>query len=221
MPPQLSKHDRRVLLVGLVCIAALLLASRGIPAWRSWQSEKRAAASKLASEVARSERSVRMRRALADSLERRGARLLALAPALLNGETPAAAAGTLAGLISGAAATSGVRLGAVQVRPAATAPGAFARVAVRANAIGDVRGLVELLATLERGPTMLVVRELAVAQPEPATPAEAAEALRFEFVVEGLALKPRHSSTSSTRSPNAGRVGGEFHGTGLKRGGAW
>lgn len=132
-----------------------------------------------------------MAREVADSLRARNARYLALAPALLDGDTPAAAAATLAGLVSGAASGAQVRMGAIQLRIDTTARGAFVRVGVRADATGDVEGITGMLATLERGPEVLVFRELAITQPEPGAGDDRPEALRVELVVEGLAVRRR------------------------------
>jgi hypothetical protein len=121
--------------------------------------------------------------------------MLALAPALLSGDSPASAAATLAALVSGTAAQANVRLGAVQVRPDSVARGAFTRVAVRASATGDINGVTQMILGLEKGPMLLAVRELSITQAEPGAPADRAEALRLELLVEGLMLNPKPGST--------------------------
>jgi hypothetical protein len=85
-----------------------------------------------------------------------------------------------------------VKVGSVQLRAdsAFTADG-FARVAVRLNATGDVTGLATLLGALEGDSLLIAVRELVVNQPEPAAPSTKLETLRFEMLVEGLAMHPR------------------------------
>jgi hypothetical protein len=192
----IPRHERRVLLLGAVSISTLVLLSRGGPAWLAWQREARASAAEAAGELAGAQLLVRLRGVLGDTLNARSARYLALAPAVLSGRSPAAAGATLAGLVSGAAAAAGVRLGAVQVLSDSAGPSTFTRVSVRADATGDVRGLTRLLEALERGPTLLAVREISVTQPEPAATPNRAESLRVEIVVAGLALNPPSRSMS-------------------------
>jgi hypothetical protein len=178
----------------VLIIGAIISVSRSLPAWLAWQREARASAAEVQTELAHARAGAAARKAVHDSLAARGQRLLALAPALLSGDSPASAAATLAALVSGAAAQANVRLGAVQVRPDSVALGAFTRVAVRASATGDVTGVTQMLLSLERGPTLLAVRELSITQPEPTAPADRAEALRLEFLVEGLMLNPKPRS---------------------------
>jgi len=165
---------------------SLLGGVKGLPAWRAWERDARASAAELTTEASRAERAAAARGSLLDTLKAREARLVALAPALLPGNSPATAGAALAGLISDAAIDAGVRLGAVQVRPDSTSGGFFTRVAVRGDGVGDVRGIAELLARIERDPALLAVREFAITQPEPAAGSDRPEALRLEFVVEGL-----------------------------------
>jgi len=183
----LSSRDLRVLIAGTVVIAALLTASRGLPAWRAWLTERRASAAEMTGELARLEAAIPLQRALKDSLRARRIRLSELSGALVPGGTPPASAAALASLLSSAAARAGVRLGAVQLRPDSAGKTAFTRVAVRADATGDIRGITRLLAALEGGQTLLSVREFSVSSPSPAGPDTQAEALRVEMVVEGLA----------------------------------
>ncbi|MDB4949561.1 MAG: hypothetical protein JWM27_2210, partial [Gemmatimonadetes bacterium] len=126
--------------------------------------------------------------ARADSLDARRGRLVDLAPAILDGRTPAAAAATLAAIVSGAAAQAGMQLNAVQVRSDSAGPGVFTRVAVQADATGDVRQVAHMLQLLERGPELLAVRGLSVTGAQPDSPDAQPEALHLELTVEGLAL---------------------------------
>ena len=186
----LSARDRRTLLVGGAFIASLVVLAKGVPAWRQWVAESRGGALEQARAAADAEMLVARARAMRDSLATRNARYIALAPALVAGNTPAEASATLASLVSSAASTAGVKLGAVQLRaPADTgARRAFVRVSVHADVVGDIHGVTTLLATLERGPARLRVRELTVTQPDAAAPGDRVEALRADLTVEGLAM---------------------------------
>lgn len=196
----LSARDRRTLLAGASVVGGLIALARGLPAWRAWDADARASAAELTAERVRAERSVAGERSTVRAFRERAARYVALAPAVVPGPTPAAQAAALGAIVSGAAQGAGLKLGAVQVavdsaasgdaRRRAAAPSAFARLRVRADATGDVKGITDFLLALERGPALLRVRGLAVTQPEPAAPPERAEALRVEVVVEGLGLAP-------------------------------
>lgn len=188
--PTLTTRDRRVLTLGASVIAVMIAALRGVPALQRWSAASVASAREVVAEADNAERSVRGGEALRDSMRVRGARFVALAPRLLDGSTTAAASATLASLIAGAAATADAKLGAVHVRldTARGVRSTFARVSARADLTADVRGLSRFLFALERGPTLLAIRELAVTQPEPGASSDRPEQLRIELVVEGLAL---------------------------------
>ena len=98
-----------------------------------------------------------------------------------------------------------MRLGAVQIRPDTAGSETFTRISVRADAMGDVAGVTKMLATLERGPTLLAVRSLSIDQSEPAATSDRMESLRVSIVVEGLMLSPR-AAASQTDSTSTGRA---------------
>lgn len=200
MLARLSPRDRRTLLGGVGAIAAIVALGRGLPAWRRWDAETRAGAAELVAEAARAEASVRDERPTRDSLAARNGRFLALAPRLLEGATPATAAANLSAVVSGVATLSNVRVESVELQSDSGGAGSFRRVAVRASLVGDVRGVMATLAALERGPTLLAIRELAITQTEQAGPEDRAEVLRAQLVVEGLALAPRAAGRGE-RSP--------------------
>lgn len=195
MRPSLTGRDRRALITGAVVIITLTALARGLPAWRHWTRTARTRAAIAAADVARAESRLRIQHQLTDSLDVRGKRLIAFAPALLNGATTASAGATLAGLVSGAA-TASLHVDAVQLLPArdSASSSTFRRVAVRVDATGDVRGVVRMLAALERGPTLLAIRALGIEQAEPAAPPDHPEALHVTLTVEGLMLAPREST---------------------------
>jgi len=186
----LSARDRRTLLVGGAVIACLVVLARGVPAWRQWLAESRSGAEEQARAAANADALLAHAKPMRDTLAARNARYIALAPAVVAGNTPAEASATLASLVSSAASAAGVKLGAVQLRSLADTGGrrAFVRVSVHADLVGDIHGVMTLLATLERGPARLRVRELTVTQPDAAAPGDRVEALRAGLTVEGLAM---------------------------------
>jgi hypothetical protein len=118
-----------------------------------------------------------------DSLGTRAQRLVAWAPRLVAGKTPAEAAADLSSLVTGPAAQHRVRV--VRMDPMADSAGAvFTRVGLRIEVQGDISGIARWLAALEEGDRLLEVRELAVFAPEPAAPGET---LRAELTIVGWA----------------------------------
>ena len=189
--PRLGKRDRRALTIGAGAIALVLLLSRGVPAMLAWQRDTSRAADAREEQLTRATAALARVGAVRDSMRARGARIVALAPALISGDTPASASATLAGIISGAAALSNVKVGALQLHADTASRDAFVRVAVHGEATGDVTGVMSMLAALESGPTLLAVRELSITQPDVSAPADRMEALHVELTVEGLMLRQR------------------------------
>jgi hypothetical protein len=186
----MNARDRRALVIGASAILIVLLGRNAMPALFTRQREMRDAASRNEEKLARATVSLARAAQVRDSVKARGARVVALAPALLGGDSPATASATLAGMVSGAAARSNVRIGALQLSADTASRGMFTRVNVHGDATGDIAGITAMLAALEGGPTLLAVRELSITQPEPGAPADRAEALRLEMTVVGLMLRP-------------------------------
>jgi threonine dehydrogenase-like Zn-dependent dehydrogenase len=186
----ITARDRRTLAIGAGAIGCLLTIARGLPAWRSWLSDGRAAAAEQIRAAQEADALVSEAGAMRDTLAARNARYVALAPMLVSGDTPAEASASLASVMSSAASGAGVKLGTVQLRPAADtgARRTFVRVGVRADVVGDIAGIAALLASLERGPIRLRVQDVTVTQPDAASPRDRVEALHAEITIEGLAL---------------------------------
>lgn len=197
----ISRRDRRVLIAGIAVVVSLLVAVRGLPALQRWQLESHESARALSQELASVRATVARMRLTHDSLAARQQRFIALAPLLLRGESPATGGAMLASVISTAATAASVRLGPVQVRADTTSRGAFSRVGVRAEITGDVRGVLAFLSILERGPTLIAVRELTISQVEPAAATDRAEALHVALLVDALMLTPRSAKPQKTARP--------------------
>jgi Type II secretion system (T2SS), protein M subtype b len=214
---RLSDRERRTLMFGATAIAALVLLTKGVPAWHAWQRDAEAGAVELAADAARSDAAIAAYPMLRDSLRVRSARLQSLDSAIVAGADPSSAAASLATMVSDAATDAGVKLGAVQPRVdsephslgANRAPThqVFARVSVRGDVIGDVVALTQFLADLEHGPVLLAVRELSITQPEPAAPSSRMETLHADFTVVGLAraveVKIRRDSGEKSKAPGS------------------
>ncbi len=191
---KLGKRDGRALLRGAAAIALVLAATRGIPAWLDWQRESRGADEETRNALARDRALVMNEAAVRESTIARGRRLIALAPSILSGDSPGNAGATLAGVLSGAAALSGVRLGSVQLRGDSLSRTAFTRIGARMDATGDIRGVIAMLSAIESGPTLLSVRSLSISQPDLTAGDDRVEALHVELEVEGLMLNPAKRS---------------------------
>jgi hypothetical protein len=188
---RMSIRDRRALLAGVAALAIVLAVGRGVPAFLSWQREARGEDAEARQALARDRSLIALDPATRDSAIVRGRRVIALAPVILSGDSPNSAGATLAGILSGAAAQSGVRLGAVQIRSDSLSRDAFTRIGAHMEATGDIRGVANMLDALERGPTLLSIRSFSITQPEMLAGDDRVEALRVELDVEGLMLNPR------------------------------
>jgi len=195
--PELSSRDRRTLLRGAAVIAAVLFLAKGVPAWRRWREETGAAAQELAADAQQAETLLKTMPALRDSLRVRSARLQSLAPTIVPGDTPGSAAAALASLVGDAAGDAGVTLGGLEPRAdtAEATLGAarsrtsspFVRVSVHGQMTGDIVSIMQFLANIEHGPTILAIRELSITQAEPAASTTHMETLHGDVTVVGLA----------------------------------
>jgi len=188
---RIAARDRRALGLGAAAVLAVLAFARGAPAYTNWRSESGAERAEARAELDHARVLVARASAARESTITRGRRLIAVAPAILSGETVNAAGATLAGLLSGAAAQSGVKLGAVQLRPDSLSRAAFTPIGARVDATGDIRGLMQMLSLIESGPTVLRVRSLGITQPDIAAADDRVEALHLELEVEGLMFNSR------------------------------
>jgi hypothetical protein len=184
----LAPRDRRVLALGAACMLGLVAAFRIAPAWRTWRGEARAVALERMSQAARTDAVLTAFPETLDTLEARTARLGAMGPALLTGDTPAEAGSVLAGLLAELSRQTLVRLDAIDVHVDSSKTRPLPRVTVDVQATADIVGLTAFLRGLERGPTLLAVRRLEIRPQNVDSPAEQVELLATRFTVEGLAL---------------------------------
>ena len=187
-PRRFSVRDQRAVVFGAAITLGLVLAFRGLPAWRAWRAEARAGAAELQSQAARSDALLASFAGSLDALEGRTARMRELGPALLGGDTPAEAGSTLAALMAEMARQSLVRLEAVDIRVDTSEARPLPRVAVEVQATADITGLSLFLSGLEKGPTLLAVRRLVVRPQSIDGPADQLETLSIRLSVEGLAF---------------------------------
>ena len=183
---KLSKRDRRALEIGGAVILLLVAGTRGLPWVAMWSTSVQVSSQLMVARATRAEAVVREIPAIRAHLKARSTELLALAPRLLGGRSAASASGTLAGLISGAATTAGLSVGAVNITVDSASSHGFFSVRARVQLTGDVAGLAHLLRSLEGGPVLLRVREMTISQQDPGAGADRPESLQVELIVEGL-----------------------------------
>jgi hypothetical protein len=186
---RISRRDRRTLIGGALGMAAIICSSRAIPAWWEWDAGARDSARELSAQVASLEAQLRQLPALRDSARTRGIRARAGHERLIEASTVGAAGADLATRVTDVADELGIRVSAVQIRPDSLFRGGYARVAVNLAAAGDVTHLTDLLNSLETSDVLLAVRELTVTPGDVLTPDGRPETLRFQLLVEGLAVK--------------------------------
>jgi hypothetical protein len=124
--------------------------------------------------------------AVEESLTAARRRYVRLAPMLLDASSIHGGQATLSTLISGLAATSGLRVASFQLHSDTTGGAPFHTVGLQAELTGDVSGLVALLRAFERGRPLIAVRSLAVDQSDPGAASDQPEALRVSLRVEAL-----------------------------------
>ncbi|MEP6733825.1 MAG: type II secretion system protein GspM [bacterium] len=180
------QRDRRVLAIGVVVISSMLMLSRGVPAWKAWDESSRVAAVESRRELDVAHAAIERYRSDSRARERLAQQLDSLSGAYLSAPGSAVAGAALATLVSDLAAESGVKVTSASVRPDSATRSPFVRLGVRVSATGDAEGLSDYLSSIESSRQLLAVRELSVAQTDPAAPDSRAEALHFELLVEGL-----------------------------------
>jgi hypothetical protein len=187
---RLSPRDRRTLALGAAVMLAAWLALRVVPA--AVRAERAASdrADLAATTLERARQALAAAPLVRESLAVRASRLVALAPRLVAGTTPAEAAAELSSLVSAVAARRRVRMVQQDARPDTTRS-LFTRLSLQAEVEGDVAGITGWLADLEEGPTLVRIRSLTISASQPTAPSGQAEQLRARVVLEAWSSPPR------------------------------
>jgi hypothetical protein len=182
----LSLSDRRALAMATVVIGGTWSVKLGLPALREWEVTQRTAAIAVLHDRTAAVDGARSTAALVDSLRSRHLRLMSLDSGVVSAATVAEGGAALSSMIADIAENANVRVASLQIRGDTVAHTGFARVAVRLVGSSDVTGLAALMHDVEGGETLIAVRELSVAQSDPAAPPSRAESLRIELLAETL-----------------------------------
>ena len=182
----LTQRDRRTLTVGLCAVASLFTIARGVPALRSWETDRTAEAQSAGQQLTTLRSGLRVLSVLRDTLRARQAHVVALDSCLLFGASPSAIAADLASALEDLADDNALKITAMQLRSDTVVREGLARVEVRITGITDVTGLAGFLRAVEADATPLVVRDLSVSQPEPTASGAKPEALRIDMLVASI-----------------------------------
>jgi hypothetical protein len=176
----------RTFATGMVAVVAILVAGRGGPAWYHWQSEVRQTAREVRDELARSRATLRDTALVTESLTVRSRRLSMVRFRAFTSASSGAAGAMVASLLSDAAADAGMRITSLQVHADTSKQRTYYHVTLRADMTGDITGLQQLLSSIENGPALLNLREIAIAQTQLVSTPDRPEMLRVQLNVDGL-----------------------------------
>jgi len=184
-----SARDRKTLIIGGIAVLSLLVIGRGAPAWYRWRSNAAASTRVVLADASEATGSVSRSLEVDAAVRRAEVKRMEVSPAFINGSGVAATAATLASVVSDAATTNGLRLGALQASgdSAGAKSGGLVHLRVRGDATGDVTAVMGFFAALESGVPLIAVREVSVTQGEPNASADKPESLHVEFALEALA----------------------------------
>jgi hypothetical protein len=199
----MSPRDRRTLIGGMLGVASIVAGARAIPRWREWDERARSSAEALGSELASLESQLARLPALRDSARVRAERAEAARARVIEAPTVGAAGADLATQVTDIADDLGIRVSAVQIRPDTLFRAGYARVAVSLTATGDVTHLADLLTTLEAGDALMAVRELTVTPTDVLVPDGRPETIRFQLLVEALAMKTERPAAAANDTTSA------------------
>ncbi len=194
----MTPRDRRALLVGGIAVAGAVLGLRVLPWAVRRVSEEDAILRERASMLARTREEMATLPQLRDSAAVLSQALVALAPQVLSGTTPAEAGADLSGRMNVAASRAPAKVERLDPLPDSSANGRLGRVRVHAALETDVRGLIALIRAIDGGDEVLKLDELRVDAPQPGTVQRGPEILKVEITVSGWYIRPRPAEKHAT-----------------------
>ncbi|HJS43587.1 MAG TPA: type II secretion system protein GspM [Gemmatimonadales bacterium] len=201
----MTSRDRRALMRGVFAIGAAVFLLRAMP-WAVRQERSGYAVLRERSALlARARDEMASLSALRDSAATLSQALVALAPRLLSGSSPAEAGADLSGLMNLAASRAPARVERIDPRPDSAGEGRLGRVRVHAVLESDVRGLVALLKSIDASDEVVELDMLHVEAPGALTAERGPEILKIEVTVSGWYIKPRETGNSLPRAQRGGK----------------
>jgi type II secretory pathway component PulM len=193
-----NPRDRRALILGGLVIAGAVLGLRVLPSGVRRATRAHAVLHERAALLARTQEEMESLPPLRDSAAVLSQALIALAPQVLSGSTPAEAGADLSGRMNLAASRAPARVDRIDPIPDSSGVGRLGRVRVHATLETDVRGLVALLRAIDAADEVLTLDDLRIEAPAPGRADRGPEVLKVEVTVSGWYLKPRGTETRET-----------------------
>ncbi len=194
----MTPRDRRALLVGGIAIAGAVFGLRVLPLAVRRMTAAHAMLRERATLLARTREEMASLPELRDSAAVLSQALVALAPQVISGSTPAEAGADLSGRMNLAASRAPAKVERLDQLPDSSGDGRLGRVRVHATLETDVRGLIALIRAIDAGDEVLKLDELRVEAPEPGTVARGPEILKVEITVSGWYIKPHATEKRET-----------------------
>jgi len=194
----MTARDRRALLLGGTVVAVALIVLRVLP----WGVRGGLAATAELRErvtlLAHARAELADAPWLRDSAARITHALVGLAPRLLTGPSAAEASADLSAQVNLVASRNDARLERVDVLPDSARAGRLGRTRVHVALETDIRGLVRVLQAIAAASTTLVVHELSISAPDPASPERLPEILKVEMTIGGWFVATRSPRETGT-----------------------
>jgi hypothetical protein len=168
-------------------VTAVVLAARGIPAYRVLLQEEQASTAELRQQLHQARASVATRSRTSEMLEAASRRFGPLSDSLLREGSLAAAGASLAAVFSDAVAAAGAQMSALQIQSDSVSSPGVQWVAVSGSLTADVSGLMSIISMLETGMTRVRIRQLSIVQPDASGDPGQPEALQVQLLVDALA----------------------------------
>ena len=193
----MTPRDRRAVTLGLALVGLGVLALRVVPYGATQVQALRDRVMDDAATLATARRQVAGAAGLEDSARLLRKRLDGLASALLSGRDGAEAWIDLSGRIGRAASRHGVTLIQAAPQPDTGKVGLLRRLTATAQIQSDLRGILAMVAELERDTVVLLVSELRISAADPRALATVPEILQAELYLRSWFL-PRASDRASS-----------------------
>jgi len=188
-----TPHDRRALLMGGVVIAAAVLGLRVLPWGVRRATGAHAVLRERAALLARTREELSSLPMLRDSVAAVTQALVALAPHVLSGSTPAEAGADLSGRMSLAASRAPGKVNRLDPLPDSSGEGRLGRARIHASIETDVRGLVAFMRAIDTGDEVLTFDEVRIEARDPGATERGPELLKVEVTVSGWYIKARQT----------------------------
>jgi hypothetical protein len=194
----MTSRDQRALIMGGIAIAGAVLGLRVLPWAVRRVTEAHTVLRERATLLARTSQEMASLPRLRDSAAVLSQALVALAPQVLSGSTPAEAGADLSGRMNLAASRAPAKLERLDPLPDSSGEERLGRVRVHAALETDVRGLIALIRAIDGGDEVLKLDELHVEAPDPGAVQRGPEILKVEITVSGWYIRPRPAEKHET-----------------------